>query len=260
MSARTTATRHSPSDSAGHLPAFVRYLSSHPTAEDVLQALASGPLVNMGMTAGSLWVLVDGVSLASVGHAGWPPDLVDRYSVIPLSLDVPPAHAAREDSIRIDMAEGFGHRFVDSIDEGYLDDELAALATESVINVPLRHAHSVVGCLGFVTREVWPDTEDAQALLTSLSYALGLWLTHPRSGILESSLTVIQREWSLAFTPRQKQVLNLVGAGHSTSQIAQQLHVSVSSVKQDMQHAMRALRTHSRISAYERAKRLNLLN
>jgi len=260
MSAEKRTTRQSPSDSAGYLPVFLRYLNTYPSAEDILQALASGPLFNMGMTAGSLWVLVDGASLASIGHAGWPPDLIDRYSVIPLSLDVPPAHAVRDDKIRIDQAAGFGRRFVDALDEGYLDDELAALATESVINVPLRHSHSVVGCLGFVTREVWPDTEDAGALLTSLSYALGLWLTHPRSRIVESSLTSQQREWSLAFSPRQKQVLTLVGAGHSNSQIARQLHVSVSSVKQDMQHAMRALRTHSRDSAYERAKRLTLLD
>jgi DNA-binding NarL/FixJ family response regulator len=87
-----------------------------------------------------------------------------------------------------------------------------------------------------------------------------MWATHPRSAALDSPAPIGPREWSLAFTPRQKQVLRLAGEGLSNTEIAQRLMVSTSSVKQDLQQAMRALRTHSRQGAYDRAKGLGLLS
>lgn len=252
-----TATRMS---TTAYLPQFLRYMSGFPSPDKVLQALASGPLARHGMVGGFLWILVDGSHLVSVGSIGWPMDLEERYSVIPIGLDLPAARAAREDTVTIDESEGFGSQYVGSIDEEYLDGHFAAKRISSVVNVPMRHARAVVGCFGFVTDRPWEVTEESTALLDALSSTLGLWATHPRSGVLSGPISLTQRDWSLAFTPRQKEVLALVGEGRSNSQIAHQLHVSVSSVKQDVQHVMRALRTHSRNSAYERAQRLKLLN
>lgn len=244
----------------GNLPQFLRYLGTFPSPEGVLGALASGCLARFRMVGGFIWILVDGTHLVSVGCIGWPLDLEERYSVIPIGIDLPAARAPREDRILIDEAVGFGAQYVGSIDEDYLDDHFAAKDVRTVVNVPIRHARSVVGCFGFVTDTPWTPSDDSTHLLESLSSALGLWATHPRSGILSGPITVAQRDWSLAFTPRQKQVLAMIGEGQSNSQIAQQLHVSLSSVKQDVQHMMRALRTHSRDSALERAVRLNLVD
>lgn len=252
-----TATRMT---TAAYLPQFLRYMSSFPTPDKVLRALASGPLARHGMVGGFLWILVDGSHLVSVGCIGWPMDLEERYSVVPIGLDLPAANAAREDSTTIDVADGFGRQYVGSIDEEYLDEHFAAKDVSSIVNIPLRQARSVVGCFGFVTDRPWEVTEESTALLEALSSTLGLWATHPRAGVVSGPMSLTQRDWSLAFTPRQKEVLALVGEGRSNSQIAHQLHVSVSSVKQDVQHMMRALRTHSRDSAHERAQRLKLLD
>ena len=252
-----TVTR---SATVGHLPQFLRYLSGFPPPEKVLEALAAGPLARQRMVGGFLWILVDGSHLVSVGCIGWPIDLEERYSVIPIGLDLPAARAPRENEITVDGGDGFGSQYVGSIDEEYLDGHFTAKGVKSVVNLPLRHARSVVGCFGFVTDETWEVTDESTALLESLSSTLGLWATHPKSGVLGGSVNLTQRDWSLAFTERQKQVLALVGQGRSNSQIALQLHVSVSSVKQDVQHMMRALRTHSRDSAFERAQRLKLLD
>lgn len=246
--------------SLGFLPQFIRYLSTYPGPHDVLQALASGPLATARMNGGFLWILVDGNSLVSVGSIGWPRDLEERYSVIPIGLDLPAALAPREDRITLDGAEGFGTQYVGSIDEAYLDEHFAAKKVHSVINVPLRQARSVVGCFGFVTETPWHESEESDALLNALASALGLWATSPASGVLSGPLSASQREWSLAFTDRQKQVMGLVAEGHSNSQIARRLHVSLSSVKQDVQHVMRALRTHSRETALSRAQQLHLLD
>lgn len=246
--------------SVGYLPQFLRYLGTFPSPENTLHSLASGCLARQRMVGGFIWVLVEGSHLVSVGSIGWPRDLVERYSVVPIGLDLPAARATREDVITIDGAEGFGSQYVGSIDEEYLDGHFAAKEVASVVNTPMRHNRSVVGCFGFVTDQPWEDDEESRALLEALSSALGLWATHPSSGVLSGQVTMTQRDWSLAFTPRQKEVLTLVGQGRSNSQIALTLHVSVSSVKQDVQHAMRALRTHSRDSAFERARSLQLLD
>jgi DNA-binding NarL/FixJ family response regulator len=116
-----------------------------------------------------------------------------------------------------------------------------------------------VGNLGFVTNRRWSDDDEGRALLTCLGNVIGLWATHPRSGAMDAPGSVGQREWSLAFTPRQKQILTLVGEGMSNTDIARRLIVSSSSVKQDLHQSMRALRTHSRQGAYERALSLGLL-
>lgn len=252
-----TASR---SATVAHLPQFLRYLSGLPAPEKALEALAAGPLARYRMVGGFIWVLVDGSHLVSVGSIGWPMDLEERYSVIPIGLDLPAARAPREDTITIDVAEGFGSQYVGSIDDEYLEGHFAAKDVRSVVNVPIRHARSVVGCFGFVTDERWVESPESTTLLEALSSTLGLWATHPGSGVLSGPINLTQRDWSLAFTPRQKEVLTLAGKGRSNSQIAHQLHVSVSSVKQDVQHMMRALRTHSRDSAYERAQRLKLLD
>jgi DNA-binding NarL/FixJ family response regulator len=52
-----------------------------------------------------------------------------------------------------------------------------------------------------------------------------------------------------ALTPRQTEVLRLLEQGHSTKQIAQELHLSPETVRNHIRHLFRALGVHSRIEA-----------
>lgn len=243
----------------GGLPQFIRYASAYPDPKSLLMALRSGPLARRGMLAGTIWILVDGTHLMSIAWIGWGRDVVERYSIIPLELDLPAVHAVLEDRATIDAAGDFGELYMSSIDGEFLGTRFTDLGVASVINTPLRHAGMVVGDLGFVTSHPWSDDDEGSSLLDTLSHLLGLWATHPRSSALDTLTPMSQREWSLAFTARQKQVLRLVGEGLSNTDIARRLMVSNSSVKQDLQHAMRALRTHNRQGAHDRARELGLL-
>jgi PAS domain S-box-containing protein len=60
-------------------------------------------------------------------------------------------------------------------------------------------------------------------------------------------------------TPRQNQVLHLLAHGHSTSQIAEELHLSVDTVRNHIRRMLRALGAHSRIEALALAHREGLL-
>jgi len=259
MTTRVESPVAVPGPRLGGLPQFIRYASTYPDPSDLMSALRAGPLAAHGTLACFLWLLVDGTHLVSIGSVGWSRDMVDRYSIIPLELDLPAVTCVLEDRITIDPVDGFGDTYLNALDDAFLAERFDDLGVTSIVNTPIRHGGAVIGALGFVSSEPWPDNEEGAALLSSVGAILGLWATHPASAAMDLSGQVAQREWSLAFTDRQKEVLALVGEGLSNTDIARRLLVSNSSVKQDLQHTMRALRTHSRQSAYERAITLNLL-
>jgi PAS domain S-box-containing protein len=62
-----------------------------------------------------------------------------------------------------------------------------------------------------------------------------------------------------ALTPRQAEVLQLLEHGHSTRQIAQELHLSSETVRNHVRGLLRALGVHSRLEAVALARREHLL-
>jgi PAS domain S-box-containing protein len=60
-------------------------------------------------------------------------------------------------------------------------------------------------------------------------------------------------------TPRQNEVLHLISAGHSTAQIADELHISVETTRNHIRRMLRALGAHSRIEALAVAHRDGIL-
>jgi PAS domain S-box-containing protein len=60
-------------------------------------------------------------------------------------------------------------------------------------------------------------------------------------------------------TSRQNQVLQLLGEGASTDQIAKMLHLSKETVRNHIRHVLRALGAHSRLEAVAKARRDGLL-
>ena len=64
---------------------------------------------------------------------------------------------------------------------------------------------------------------------------------------------------SLSLTPRQNEVLQLLGQGASTEDIASMLHLSKETVRNHVRNILRELRAHSRLEAVARAHELGLL-
>ena len=60
-------------------------------------------------------------------------------------------------------------------------------------------------------------------------------------------------------TPRQQEVLNLLGQGGSTEQIAAQLHVTTETVRNHIRHVLKALGAHSRLEAVVVARQQGLI-
>jgi PAS domain S-box-containing protein len=60
-------------------------------------------------------------------------------------------------------------------------------------------------------------------------------------------------------TPRQSEVLRLLERGHSTAQIAEELHLSVETVRNHIRHLLQALGVHSRLEAVAVARHGDLV-
>jgi PAS domain S-box-containing protein len=60
-------------------------------------------------------------------------------------------------------------------------------------------------------------------------------------------------------TPRQNQILHLISEGHSTVQIAEELHLSTDTVRNHVRRMLRAMNVHSRVEALALAHRDGVL-
>jgi PAS domain S-box-containing protein len=96
-----------------------------------------------------------------------------------------------------------------------------------ISSAPLREGHRIVGVFGLVTQQASapPPSPEQQPHLT----------------------------------PRQIQILRVLAHGHSTRQIADELHLTVATVRNHVRRLLRALGAHSRLEAVAIARRDGLL-
>ena len=240
------------------LPAFLRYLGSFPPPDRVVEALARGPLAHCGAATAMVWQAGDDDLLHGVGAYGLSREEVDRYWTIPLAIDLPVARAVREDRLLVDDARTLPRDYLDGLDAHVLGGLVDRTAASVLVDMPIVHAGRTIGAYGFAATRAWDPEGSGPTICAAVASALALWMTHPRAG-LDGVAPRPAREWSLAFTSRQREVLLLVESGLSNPAIALALHVSESSVKADLAQVMRALRTSDRREAPRRARALGLL-
>jgi DNA-binding NarL/FixJ family response regulator len=60
-------------------------------------------------------------------------------------------------------------------------------------------------------------------------------------------------------TPRQREILDLIASGHSTSEISSMLTLSPETVRNHVRNLLRALSVHTRLEGIAAARRLGLL-
>lgn len=243
----------------GSLPAFLQYLGTFPDAGAAVASLVDGPLATFGARTAILWRLDDSQdALSAMGSFGHSQEELDRYSVIPLALDLPIVHCVRDRSIIVESTARLTGTYLDGIDSTLLDGMAKRSTTVVVVSIPILHAGRTVGALGFGGTQSWESDDRVSSVLDVISAILGLWMTHPL-GPHPQDVTAAVRTWSLSFSARRKRILALVAEGLTNQRIADELGMSASSVKADLQQAMQALRTHDRHKAAARARTLGLL-
>ena len=242
------------------LPQFLRYLTTFPDPQAMVTSLRTGVLSSFGARTASIWALVDD-DLIVVAQDGHTREEADRYSVLPGSLDLLMWRAVRSGQLLVtDDSDTVMSNFT-NVDGEFWPRTLTRVEAVSIIRAPIMHAGRPVGALGLLLDRHWPGDADSTALLATVCSVLGLWVTSPESGASEAVAANQKRStaFRLSFTERQKAILRLVEQDMTTAQIALALRQSESTVKQDLQHVMRALNTRSRAIAAARARELGLL-
>ena len=79
-------------------------------------------------------------------------------------------------------------------------------------------------------------------------------------GLLQPVHVRERTEVAAVLTPRQAEVLHLLAAGASTSQIQETLQLSRETVRNHIRHLLRALGAHSRLEAVAFARRSGLID
>jgi len=237
------------------LPALLTLLGSEPSADAVAEAVVTDTAAAFGVHA-AIVLVVEGEQLRLVGSHGYSPSELAGFDVIPLALDLPVCQAVREAETIVTSSDvavadyaGLAH------DPERWERMRATRRLGAVVAVPVTAGGLPVGAYGFTcdTDRAW-SARDLQ-LLDAVASALALWLAHPRTGLI--STTDLPTSMAI-LTPRQCAILQLVADGRTTEAIGATLGYSASTVKQDIQRAMRALDAPTRESAVARARELGL--
>lgn len=246
-------------DSALGLPAFLRLLASHPSGDDVALSLNEGLFGQFTAHATTLWMLEEREVLALVGSAGYETDVLERWHRIPLSVKSQMVEVVRCNDIIIMPSEQLPIRYSTTrfSRERYariLDDR----GYGEHIGIPVTHQGLCLGVAQFMTTAPRTWTSLEYSVLTGVSAALGLWATHPDTPITPLYIAS-RKDAPMILTDRQKDIIELVLRGAGNNQIAQELHVSVSTVKQEIQKVMRSTHENDRLAAAESAVEMGLL-
>lgn len=247
------------SDTVLGLPAFLRLLATHPDGQRLAFCLNDGPFAAFGARATSLWLLEEREILSLYGYAGLSERELERWHKIPLTVESQMVEVVRNNEVIVTPTAEFASTYPNAtFDRERFDAIMERVGGGDVVGIPVVHQGLCLGVAQFTTavRRAWHSLDFS--VLDGISSALGLWATHPQTPI--SPLYVSSgSNPMLVLTDRQKDIVRLVTRGVGNHQIAQELLVSVSTVKQDLQRVMRATNQSDRLAAARCAIDMGLL-
>lgn len=244
------------------LDRYLAYLTTFPDPDDACVALMRGPLSPLGAKSGSILARYNDSELRIVGTFQSAPEAVQRYSSIPLDLDVPATRCVLDGELLIhelgSITSTFPPLALDASIWQVISDQSRGTY---LVSQPIMAAGMALGVIGFVSSQTRGFIESFAPMLSSISSAVALWLTHPQTREHVSTVGLaVQSPATLSLTPRQQQILLLVEDGKSNAAIAHLLGYSLSTVKQELQRVLFSLRVHGRQEAVLRARELGLLS
>lgn len=230
--------------------------AAHP--DEVATALVRGPGAAYGATSAAiLWRSKD--ELFVLGLDGYRPSEVEGFASLDLHGDYPLTRAFWEGEVIIDPSATVAEHYAAMRRPQSRWRSLAERIPDGcLVSAPIISDGRPIGTYALNCASV-PDWSTLDiAVLDAISYALGLWLTHPDSGLPVSGFEADRPEASLS--SRQVAILRMVFGGRTNTSIAAALGVSLSTVKQDLTKAMAHLGTTDRTSAAEAARALGLFD
>lgn len=240
------------------LPAFLRYLSTVPDPDNLVQALQDGPLRPFGATGTMIFVRTSDDALMSLAAADDVLDEVrDRYGLVPMSLDIPLTNTCRAGTIESVELQSLADTFPALAVDRHMWTEMSSIGQTSYC-AAIKSAEESIGLFSCVVNpERALESVDLE-VIEALRYALGMWLSRP-----EVALRIADRRHfgsaPYVLSLRQRDIVTLIDAGLTNAEIGDRLGYSTSLVKQEVQRMMRGLRVDGRVELVERVRALDML-
>jgi DNA-binding CsgD family transcriptional regulator len=247
-------------DRLAAFPPLITYLASYPDPQSVTEALLRGPLKFYEAVACNIMMKdkSENYALTIIGTSGITERTVQRYQELPLNIDTPMGRAFLDSEIVTTSIT----EMVDEYPAVHMDSEIWSEQVERsgnqiIVCAPIVSNGQAVGAFNFYLPPENPLGPSDFSFTQGLSALLGMWLTHPqtKSGLPIEPLDE-KLDTTLILSHRQLEILGLVAQGRSNAAIAVCLGYSQSTVKQELQKAMRALRVNDRLEAANRALEL----
>lgn len=238
----------------GAVSTFLRTLGSAPHPDEVASAIVAAFSDAFGARSSTI-LAIRGRRMIVLGVHGYPADEVAAMRAMPVEGDYPATRALREGEVLIDLISDVPQKYAAARRAGgSWEGTGARLADGTAITVPITSSGLPVGAYVVLCASVRDWEPIDVAAFEAVGQALGMWLTHPDSGLPVDDLADPP-----ALTSRQVVILSLVAEDRSNAEIAEMLGYSESTVKQEVQRILRSLDVDGRRAAAERAARLGLL-
>ena len=237
-----------PHDLLASLAAFLRCLADAPSPEGVADGIVECFRDSLGTSRAAILPARPPL-LIVFALSRYEADQVAHFESLPLDGDYPATRAYREAEVAIDAVADLPSEYAamaGPTSRGRL--MVARYPDATSVAAPIIGGGRTLGAYTLVCEgeRVWSTLD--LAVLSSIGHALGMWLTHPDSGLPD--------EYSAegpALTPRQAQILSRIASGMTNVAIAGELHCSESTVKAEIGRILRALEVDNREAAAERA-------
>lgn len=248
-------------DASGRaLPQFLRFVSAHPEGGHVAEALTKGPLAAINARSSMIWMRSGADQIRLVGSHGTDARSEVRFSTVPLSVALPACRAILEQRPLMHTWRQLSDQYpVLLLDGDVFERNRDSSPDGGMVTAPILVKGECVGAWATHVTALPAPSPQVGDLVRAISGALGLWLTHPSTPIIDAPIAAGDEE-PIALTQRQREVLHLVLEGLTNAQIAERLHTSRSTVKQELHHATRSMRVSDRTLAARRARELGILD
>ena len=239
------------------LATFLEYLTTFPRPMKVTASMARGPFAHMGARLCDLWIPVGATEIMLLSNDGFEVSK-ELYQRVSLSFSAPITQSFINSSIVIlPLAEVLDTYPSLGVDREYWNDLIDTYGNGDLIHVPIFSDGKPLGIYTILCDKLNSWTPENYSRLTGVAAAIALWMTHPRSGVME--IEADNKSDGLWLTPRQAEILTQVRDGRSNGAISAHLGYSESTVKQELHRITKRLRVHSRSDAVKKAEELNLL-
>ena len=245
------------------LPQFMRFMSGCPDSQSVVDALLHGTLAHFGALACHIYRYEEPNQLVLLAGRGLDEQIMARCRSASLDFDTPVADVFFSLEIESLSFSEMLNRYetIRIADEQLWHDYINVHGDQTIICAPIIMNGIAVGAYTAFLPENYALNNIDHAVYAGIGSLLGMWMTHKdHVRLLRPMDFEFVDDLPIQLTERQISILSLIADGRSVSSITQVLGYSPSTIRQEIQRAMKILRVTDRADAVLKARDLGLLS